>query len=98
VLLFADKAEEVKAGTRYLLRLRKFTLAPGAASTESTSSTHSIGYVLEGTHTHRIGTTDRKDEAGKLFDEQPNVPHVHKNDGTGTLRFLKVDLRPEPAP
>jgi len=98
VLLFADKPVDLKAGTRYMMRLREVTFAPGAATTEHTDRNPSILYVLEGTHTSRIGTTDTKTEAGKIFEKRLNVPNVDRNDGTGNLRVLAVDFRPEPAP
>ena len=98
VLLFADKPVDLKAGTRYMMRLREVTFAPGAANTEHTDHNPSILYVLEGTHTSRIGTTDTKTEAGKIFEKRLNVPNVDRNDGTGNLRVLAVDFRPEPAP
>jgi quercetin dioxygenase-like cupin family protein len=83
-----------------MMRLRKGTLAPGAVSLEHTHRDPNIQYVLEGTLTLRKGTTESKTEAGKINVEHQelNVPHTVRNDGTGTMRFLLVDLYPEPAP
>ena len=93
-LFVSGKPLDVKAGVDYALRVREFTLAPGARLPERLTPEPNIGYVLEGTLASQVGSTVIRIEAGKVFEWPLNVTHIELNEGTRPLRFVLIDLRP----
>ena len=97
LLHFSDKALDLRPGVTYMIRVDEVTLLPGAQR-ELTPSLLVINYVLEGTHTRRVGDQVFRHEPGEVIELSVGTPFVTANDGITPMRFLEVVLMPTPAP
>jgi len=96
LLHFSDKALDLRPGVTYMIRVDEVTLLPGAQR-ELTPSLLVINYVLEGTHTRRVGDHVFSHEPGEVIELSVGTPFVTANDGITPMRFLEVVLMPTPA-
>jgi mannose-6-phosphate isomerase-like protein (cupin superfamily) len=97
LLHFSDTVLELRPGVTYTIRVDEVTLTPGARR-ELTPSVLVINYVLEGTHTGRMGDQVVRREPGQVMVLSVGTPFVAANDGTTLMRFLEVMLVPTPTP
>jgi mannose-6-phosphate isomerase-like protein (cupin superfamily) len=97
LLHFSDKALDLSSGVTYMIRVDEVTLLPGAQR-ELTPRLPVINYVLEGTHTCRVGEHVVRHELGEVMELSVGTPYVATNEGTTPMRFLEVVLMPTPAP
>jgi quercetin dioxygenase-like cupin family protein len=93
VLLTSEKVLGVKAGTEQTLRVREFTIAPGASLPERVMTEYAIAYVVEGTLTSRVAGAETAIAAGKAVEWRADVPHAARNAGTVPARIVLIDVR-----
>ena len=98
LLHFSEKPLDLRPGVTYAIRVDEMIILPGAQRELTPSLLLVINYVLEGTHTFRMGDQVFRHETGEVIEIPVGTSFVAANEGTTPMRFLEVVLVPIAAP